>query len=299
MSFFVRHKKSSPLKPKANPYPSRFQKWHQSLGIGLALVITLLVGVSVRFYKPVYSKVEQGLFEGTAWIHGVFIHPFYETRALLKNTHVLMHLKEEYARLSQENEQLKWQAQALDSLHHENTVLRQNLHIPIVEKCGHFTARILSSPYDGLHHFFLIAAGDKDGLEKEQPVVVKEGVVGRLEKVGKYVSRVLLLNDSNSRIPVITSTSQQKAILAGDGTFLPTLVYVGDVRKVQRGEKVVTSGLGGLFPAGLPVGIVDEIANNKIKVRPYVPFQDIEWVHILHINSEEFMEELNAALRAE
>jgi len=259
----------------------------------------LIVGGSLRFYKPFYNRLQQELFEGTTWITGVFMYPFHETHNLLKRAHVSMNLKEEYARLSEENERLKWQLQDLDSLDHENKALRQNLHIPMFEKYGHCTAKILSSPYDGLHHFFLLAAGHKNGLEKDQAVIVKEGVVGRLEKVGRYVSRVLLLNDTNSRIPVMTSTSQQKAILAGDGTFLPILVYVSDVRKIQKGEKVITSGLGGIFPAGLPVGIVDEITNDSIRVRPYAPFKNIEWVHILHINSEEFMEELNAALRAE
>lgn len=297
MSFFIRHKKPTPLKVKANPYPSRFQKWRS--GLGFTFILILIMGGSLRFYKPFYEKVQQELFEGTTWIQGAFIYPFHETHALFKNTHVLMHLKEEYARLSQENENLKWKIQELDSLHLENKALRQNLHIPMVEKYGHLTAKILSSPYDGLHHFVLIAAGYKDGLEKEQPVIVKEGVLGRLEKVGRHVSRILLLNDSNSRIPVITSTSQQKAILAGDGTFFPTLVYVGDIRKIQPGEKVVTSGMGGIFPAGLPIGIVDEITNNKIRVRPYAPFRDMEWVHILQVNSDEFMEEFNAALRAE
>lgn len=297
MSFFIRHKKSLPLKPTANPYPSRFQKWRHSLG--LTFILILIVGGSLRFYKPFYERVEQELFEGVAWVQGVFIHPFSETHALLKNTHTLMHLQEEHARLSQENEQLKWRLQSLEGLDHENTILRQHLHIPMFEKYGHLTAKILVSPYDGIHHFFLIAAGHKDGLEKDQAVIVKEGIVGRLEKVGRHVSRVLLLNDPNSRIPVTTVTSQQKAILAGDGTFLPTLVYVGDVHKIQPGEKVVTSGMGGIFPAELPVGIVDEVTNGKIRIRPYVPFHHIEWVHILKMNSEGFTEELNAALRAE
>lgn len=271
MSFFTRNKKSFPLKPKANPYPSRFQKWRHSLGF--TVIFLLLIGGSLRFYKPFYEKIGQELFEGTVWIQSVFVQPFYETHALIKNTSVLMQLQEEHARLSQENEQLKWKVQSVDALEHENKMLKQSLNVPYVEKYGHLTAKILSSPYDGLHHFFLIAAGDKDGLEKDQAVVVKEGVVGRLEKVGRHLSRVLLLNDPNSRIPVVTSTSQQKAILAGDGSFFPTLVYVGDVHKIQQGERVVTSGMGGLFPAQLPVGIVDEITNGKIRIRPYAPFK--------------------------
>lgn len=297
MALFVRHKKPSPLKPTANPYPSRFQRWRHSLGITFILIV--MVGGSLRFYKPFYAAFQQELFEGTAWVHGVFIQPFHETRTLLKDTHIFIHLKEDYIRVKEENELLKRQVQALQPFQHENAVLRKNLHVSAFEKHGYLTARLLSTPYDGLHHFFLIAAGQRQGLEKNQAVIVHEGVVGRLEKVGRQVSRVLLLNDSSSRIPVMTETSEQKAILAGDGSFLPTLVYVADVRKIQQGEKVVTSGLGGIFPAGLPVGIVDEITNGKIRVRPYVPFRELEWVQILRINSEDFLDELNTALEGE
>lgn len=297
MPLFVRHKKLSPLKPKANPYPSRFQRWRQSLGVKFVLI--LVVGGALRFYTPFYEALQQEFFEGAAWVHGAFIQPFHKTRTLFKDTHIFIHLKEEYARLKRENELLNWQLQTLKPLQHENAVLRQNLHVAPFEKHGYLTARILSNPYDGLHHFFLIAAGQREGLEKSQAAIVQEGVVGRLEKVGRRVARVLLLNDASSRIPVMTATSEQKAILAGDGSFFPALVYVGDIRKIQRGEKVVTSGLGGIFPAGLPVGIVDEIANGKIRVRPYAPLRNLEWVHILKTNSEGFLEELSTALEGE
>ncbi|OJW52667.1 MAG: rod shape-determining protein MreC [Alphaproteobacteria bacterium 41-28] len=297
MALFVRHIKPGPLKPTANPYPSRFHRWRHSLGVTFVLI--LIVGGTLRFYKPFYDVIQQGAFESTALIHGIFIHPFHQAHTLLKDTHTFMYLKEEYARLKDENEALKWQLQALTPLQHENALLRENLKVPTFEKHGHLTAPILSSPYDGLHHFFLIAAGQREGLEKDQAVIVPKGVVGRLEKVGRYVSRVLLLNDTNSRIPVMTSASEQKAILAGDGSFFPTLVYVGDVRKVQRGENVVTSGLGGIFPPGLPVGRVEGITNGKIRVRPYVPFQDLEWVHILRTNPHGFLEERNMVLEGE
>jgi len=288
---FVRHKKPGPLKPTANPYPSRFQRWRYSLG--LVFILIVVGGGGLHFYKPFYNAFQSGFFEGTALFQGVFIYPFHKTGAFLKDTHVFMNLKEKYESLKEENEALKWRLQTLEPLQHENMILRKSLKIPIVETYGHLTARVFSSPYDGLHHFFLIAAGEKGGLKKNQVVVSPEGVVGRLEKVGKYVSRVLLLNDVNSRIPVMLSLSKQKAILAGEGRFFPTLVFVGDVRKIQQGEKVVTLGLGGIFPAGLPVGIVDEITNSKVKVRPYAPLYDLEWIHVLRGHSENLLEGLN------
>jgi len=297
VSFFTHHKKSPSLKPTANPYPSRSQKWKNSLII--TFIFILIGGGILRFHKPFYHKVEQGLFEGTAWIQTILYYPFSATHTIFNTTSTIGHLKEDHERLMRENETLKWHLQTFNALAYENKILKQTLHISLEETPHHHTAKILSSPYDGLHHFFLIAAGHKDKVERDQAVIVKEGVVGRLEKVGHSISRVLLLNDPNSRIPVVTTNSQQKAILAGDGSFFPTLVYVGDVRKVQKGEKIITSGMGGIFPAGLPIGIVEKITNNEVRIRPYVPFRDIEWVHILQVPSPEFRHELNAALRAE
>ncbi|MBS0271405.1 MAG: rod shape-determining protein MreC [Proteobacteria bacterium] len=297
MALFIRHKEPGPLKPTANPYPSRFQMWRHSLSVTFILI--LICGLIFRFYKPFYDPIQQSIFEGTIWLQGEIVQPFQEVQALLEDTYTFMYLKEEYNRLKTENEKLKRQVQILSPLYHENVVLRQSLHIPPFEAYGHRTARILSSPYDGLHHFFLIDGGSKDGLEKDQAVISLEGVVGRLEKVGKYIARVVLLNDSNSRIPVMTATSSQKAILAGDGSFFPMLVYIGEVRKIQKGEQVVTSGLGGIFPPGLPVGIVEDISNGKIRVRPYASFQKMEWVHVLRLSSQEFQHEVRTALEEE
>lgn len=297
MSFFVRHKKSVSLKPTANPYPSRSQKWKNSLIF--TFVMILIGGGILRFYKPFYQKIDQGLFEGTAWVQTTLNAPFQAAYTMINATYTLRHVREECDHLAKENEALKWQLQNLNALAYENKTLRENLHIPLEEKPNYLTAKILSSPYDGLHHFFLIAIGHKHGTEKDHAVVVKEGVVGRIEKVGHSISRVLLLNDANSRIPVVTTLSQQKAILAGDGGAFPTLVYVGDVRKIQKGEKVITSGMGGIFPAGLPVGVVEKITHNEVRIRPYAPFRDLEWVHILQVPLKEFRQELNAALRAE
>jgi rod shape-determining protein MreC len=297
VALFVRHKKPGPLKPTANPYPSRIQRWRQSLGV--TFVFLLLIGGVLRFYSPFYETLQGLLFEGTAVVQSVSIQPFSQTKEVLQTTKTFANLREEHAQLKSENEDLKWQLQTLKPLKHENEALRNQLKVPSVEDQGHLLARILSSPYDGLHHFFLIQAGGKQGLEKDQAVVSPEGVVGRLEKVGAHISRVLLLNDVNSRIPVKTSQSEQMAILAGDGRFLPALVYVADVRKIQKGELIVTSGLGGIFPPGLPVGLVDSINGGNIRVRPFVPFRKLEWVRVLKPVSETYLDEVKSELEGE
>lgn len=297
MALFIRHKRPGPIKPTANPYSSRFQSWRQSLGI--TFFVLLLLGCFVRFYTPLYEKVKLCLFEGVAIVQGLLIQPVKETQAMLDQTNSYSELKEDYIVLQKENEQLNERIQNLNTLYHENQELRKSLQVPERIEHAKLTARIFSSPYDGLHHFFLIQAGEKDGLQKDLAVISSEGVVGRLEKVGNHVSRVLLLNDSNSRIPVKTKVSNQAAILAGDGSFFPSLVYVVDAKKVQKGEQVITSGLGGIFPPGLPVGLVEETSSGKITVRPFAPFQTLEWVHVLKPVSENYVEEVRSELEGE
>ena len=297
MALLLRQKKPGPLKPTPNPYPSRFQRWRQSLWVTFLFI--LLVGVAVRLYKPLYDPFEKGLFEKITFLQKSFLRPLHETRALLQNAQHFVYLKEEHGRLSRENEVLKREVQVLRPLSHENEALRQVLQIPLSEEVKYRATRILSSPYDGLHRFFLIEGGAKEGLTKNQAVVVNEGIVGRIEKVGRHVARVLLMTDLNSRIPVMTTLSEQKAILAGNGTFLSTLVYINDVSKLQVGEKIVTSGLGGIFPPGFPVGVIESLDQGKVKVRPYAPLQTIEWVQILNIQPQEFHREVSAALEDE
>ncbi len=290
MSLFVRHKKPGPLKPTANPYPSRIRQSWQKPGVAMTLLL-LTIGCSLRFYPPFYVASHSVLFEGTAWIQKAFIQPFHAAHVFFNQSHTFVYLKQDHARLLRENDDLRWKLQALEPLIHENAILKQNLNIPYAEPYKHLTARIVATPYDGIHHVFLIEAGTRDGLEKDQAVVALLGILGRLEKVGRHVARVLLLNDANSRIPVMTVSSNQKAILAGDGSFSPALVYVAEPQNVQKGEQVVTSGLGGIFPPGLPVGTVSETANGKIRVRPYVSPGGLEWVHVLKPFSNTLMEE--------
>ena len=168
--------------------------------------------------------------------------------------------------------------------------------MPDVEPYHPLPMRVLATPYDGLHHVFLIAGGSRQGLEKNQAIITPKGVVGRIDKVGRSVARAVLLNDTHSRVPVMTARSEQKAILAGEGRAFPVLVYVGDIQKIVKGERVVTSGLGGVFPPGLPVGIVEDVVNGKIRVRPYVSVQKLDWIHVLRAHSTEALQEIGMAL---
>src|SRR5205807_3200695 len=101
-----------------------------------------------------------------------------------------------------------------------------------------------------------------------QAAVSDEGLVGRLTEVGSRASRVLLITDLNSRIPVVIESSHANAVLAGDNSERPRLAYVAEPDTVKIGDRILTSGEGGVFPPGVPVGMVAALDPGGARVEP-------------------------------
>jgi rod shape-determining protein MreC len=99
--------------------------------------------------------------------------------------------------------------------------------------------------------------------------------------VGEWSSRVLLITDINSRIPVLLETSRYRAVLAGDNSDRPRLAYVQPDTPVAIGDRVVTSGTGGMFPAGLPIGVVASVEDRVIRVAPLAALDRVEHVRLV------------------
>jgi rod shape-determining protein MreC len=100
-------------------------------------------------------------------------------------------------------------------------------------------------------------------------------------EVGRNSSRLLLLTDLNSRVPVIVEASRYRGVLAGDNSDQPKLIFLPTNAKVNVGDRIVTSGHGGVFPPGLAVGVVSSIGDGNIRIEPLVDFSRIEYVSIL------------------
>jgi rod shape-determining protein MreC len=125
--------------------------------------------------------------------------------------------------------------------------------------------------------------------------VNERGLIGRVIEVGRHSARVLLLTDFNSRIPVMVEPSRDQAILAGNNTRRPSLVFVPLNPRLSVGGRVVTSGRGGVLPPGLEVGTITAIDGTGITVEPLVDFARLEYVRLLEyrkILSPEQLEEL-------
>lgn len=198
----------------------------------------------------------------------------------------LTRLHEENARLRAENETLlRWQSVAR-RLEAENDALKTLLNFAPEPAAAFVSGRVVADTGGAFAHSLLMLAGRADGVRKGQAVMTSEGLVGRVAAVGSRASRVLLITDINSRIPVVVGEGRQRAMLAGENTDRPRLIYLPSNAGVAPGDLVATSGVAGAFPPDLPVGVVASVEDGVVRVAPYVQRERLEMVRALDYGLE-------------
>ncbi len=153
--------------------------------------------------------------------------------------------------------------------------LRTEPPIPMV------SARVVSDARGPFSHARLADAGSSAGVKIGNPAMSEDGVVGRVVGVTKDASRILLLTDVESRTPVLIDRTNARAILTGDGGPNPKLEFLRGLNAVKDGDMVLTSGDGGLYPRGLPVGVAAKDFRGVWRVRLYSDRAAIDFVRIL------------------
>jgi rod shape-determining protein MreC len=133
----------------------------------------------------------------------------------------------------------------------------------------------------------MIDRGSRDGVLRGMTVVVPEGVVGRVISASGGHAKVLLANDRNSAIDALVQRSRVQGIFVGAGDGMGSLKYVARRDDLRRADLVLSSGLGGVFPKGLPLGVVEEVATERagvfkvVRVRPTVDYGSLEEVMVV------------------
>ena len=153
--------------------------------------------------------------------------------------------------------------------------LKINPPIPMV------AARVVSDARGPFSNARLADAGVERGVVVGNPVITERGLVGRVVGVARGASRVLLLSDTASRTPVMIDRTNARAILTGDGGPNPKLEYLRGREPVKAGDRVITSGDGGVVPRGLPVGVAVKGIDGRWRVALAADSSAIDFVQIL------------------
>lgn len=217
---------------------------------------------------------------------GALVQSITSSRRLVEQLGELVALRAENSRLREENLRLlEWQS-AARQLSLENAALRQLLSMPAgPERPTAVTGRVIADTGGPFVHTVLLDIGTEHGASRGMAAVNERGLVGRVIEAGRRSSRVLLLTDFNSRIPVMIEPARDQAILAGNNSGQPTLVFLPINPRLALGDLVVTSGRDGVLPPGLEVGRVRSIHDAGVAVEPLVDFTRLEYLRLLEYDN--------------
>lgn len=248
----------------------------------LGLVVTA-VGLMIlgKVDQVLMDAMRANVTDAVAPILDVLSRPVESASRVVDNVRELGRLREENARLRRnEARLLQWQA-AANKLEAENRMLRDLLNFKPGPEPSFITGRVIADTGGAFAHSLILNAGDRDGVTKGEAAVTGDGLIGRVDSVGAHSARILLITDLNSRIPVLVGPNRVRAILAGNNSDRPRLIHLPPGETVAPGDRVITSGHGGAFPVGLPVGQVAAANDKIIDVKPLVDRNRLEYIRVL------------------
>ncbi len=238
-----------------------------------AVSSVLLIGVASMMLvmsaaKPqMFGGLRTGATDAFSPVIALVSKPVQRTALFVRNISGLAELQSRNTRLEQENARLReWYQMAL-LLEAENRSLRDLLSFKLPPQHTYITTNVISDAGKAFVKSVLVESGSRDGVKKGQAVLSGDGLIGRIVQVGEKTSRALLVTDINSHVPVLVENTQQHGILAGQNDDGPIITRISNDSAISIGARIITSGRGGIFPYGLPVGRVVLDKNGKKRVK--------------------------------
>lgn len=234
----------------------------------LFIVTATLILVLISFGQQRYPVAALGLIrEGYSWVARVAEAPLDFGSGIWNNYIYLINARQENAVLKDKVKALEVRTMALNEVRIENMRLRAMLDFkqaypdyPLVP------AEVLGQDISLVFKTLLLDKGSRDGFFKDMPIIKPGGIVGRVIAITPHTAQVLLVTDVNSAVPAVIENSRVKGIVKGRGDGSLSLEYVKGDEDVKVGDRVISSGLGGIFPRGITIGSVHSINRPRHKM---------------------------------
>ncbi|CAN5639205.1 rod shape-determining protein MreC [soil metagenome] len=193
-----------------------------------------------------------------------------------------------YTRVYQQNDELRRELQAMRGwreaalqLEQKNAQLLALNNVRLSPRLTFVTGEVVADSGSPFRRSAMVNIGRGDGVRDGAVALDGLGLVGRISGVGEASARIIFLSDPSSRVPVIVRPSGQRAILSGDNTAHPVLDFLESLETARPGDRVVSSGDGGLFPPELLIGQVVVGPDGRHRVRPAADFRRLHFVRVI------------------
>ena len=241
----------------------------------LSIIFIFIETVETKPLNYLRSFIKDTIYRGSLIVSA----PLKGLDSISENINSHVNLYENYSKLKIENENLKNNISESDFLELENTQLRKLIDEQVTSTSNLVSARVMLDKQSPYLNSLIINVGNNKDIKNGMAVLDGKNFIGRIVDVNFFSSRVLLITDLNSKIPIITEPSAYHAILSGHGENPLSLEYLPENHSVLDGHKVYTSGKEGIFSPGIPIGEV-KVEKGIIKVSPFSDLSQITFINV-------------------
>lgn len=249
--------------------------------VGLLVVLLLALFLIWRIDNPRVERIRASVVDAVVPSFDWALTPMTGLSRFFGNISSYQNLYAQNQELRREVQKLRgWRETALQ-LEQEYARLLELNNVHLSERATFVTALVIADSGSPFRKSVLINVGAQDGVLDGWAAIDALGLVGRISGVGASTARIVLLSDTSSRVPVTLEPSGQRAILTGDNTALPVLDLIERRDEVRAGDRVVTSGDGGVLESGLTVGRVVRAPDGRLRVNLAADYTRLEFLRIL------------------
>ncbi len=253
----------------------------------IPLLLLHIVLISVQIEDPAGTiLLKKAVFLASSPFFNLSAGISRGTQYLWKNYVWLRSARQENVQLKEAVQQLSLRERALAQAQEENARLRRLLALAPALPVQGIAAHVVGRAPNYLANLLIVDRGSSSGIRVDSPVLAGDGIVGRVILTSLHNSQVQLITNPDASIGVMVDKTRSPGVLKGSGDPILSLTYIGNTEQVEPGDVIVSSGLDGIYPKGLPVGRVVESYKGKsvfrvIQVAPNADLLRIEEVLIL------------------
>jgi len=253
----------------------------------LVLIIISVILLSLDFYKAKPLNIFRSISKDIIY-RGSFIIslPFKSLDRGYKTVKTHFTFYDDYQNLKNELYILKAQQSEIEFLKMQNKELKIVISDVLHTNIKNVIAKVILDKQSPFLKSIILNKGTNSNLKKGMAVLHKKNMVGRIVEVNYLSSRVLLINDLNSKIPVKIQPSGENAIMSGEGNNLASLDFLPKLSTIEEENIVFTSGSDGVFDDGIPIGKITEI-EGKFYVEFFSDLNQINFVTVINNKKED------------
>ena len=261
--------------------PDRYSTALTRLIFGVLVIFLISAFLLWRIDSPRIERLRIEILDRVIPNFAWATYPLTGTLNIIRSARSYKRIYQQNQELRRELQQMKaWKEAALQQ-EQENARLQDLNNVRLDPKFIKITGVVLADSGSPFRKTVLLNLGKRDGIVDGWAAMDGIGLVGRIAGVGERTSRVVLLSDTASRIAVKIEPNGQTALLVGDNTSNPSIEFLETPETVKPGDRVMTSGDGGVFPPGILVGQVAQTQSGRLRVRLAADMQRLEFLLVI------------------